>query len=543
MQESRRRFVKISGAISLIPVLGIQALSENKALAQGRARSKRAGLGSPQKKGAFEPLPPSNVDDISLAKGFQWYPLLKMGDVINAAGDKAGDCCDFIHFHPGENKDHAFLWVNHEYVIDNVLYGKRVKAEDKTKEQVIEERKLVGGSYVEIRRSRANGGRWEVVANSTKAFRIDGNSQIPMVGPAGGAIVTGTMGNCGGGFTPWGSVLSGEENVDVYYQDPAGYGWGNFFPHSKRDYGWIVEVDVQKKSARKLTALGRFAHEGSTVVARVQKKVVVYMGDDAKSQCLYKFVSKNVLTGNAEKDRDLLLEGDLYVANFKKGQWILLSPENEKLKNDQKKRFVTQADICNETREAAHLAGGTKLNRPEDVKVDPQSGEVYFTLTNNSDVGDFHGSIVYLQENAGDHTAASFTFETYLAGGKSSGISCPDNLTFGPGRHLWVCTDISSEVMGKGSHASFVRNSCFRLENDEHGNVYARHFLQGPADAEITGPCFSPDEKSLFLSIQHPGESSYYEGTTLTSHWPLGGSAKPLSTVIVVEENKGSFSR
>ena len=547
MQNSRRDFIKFSGSASLLPVLtsitlGSEALAKTAPTNTKAGTKTQPGRGNPANKGSFEALGYGHEDALSVAKGFEWYPLLKTGDVINKAGDKAGDCCDYLRFSRGDNADHAYLWVNHEYVVDNVLHGKAIKPEEKTKDMVDAEMKLVGGSLVEIKRKS---GKWQVVSDSTKAFRLDANTEIPLVGPAGGKTVLGTLGNCGGGYTPWGSVLSGEENIDIYFHGAegfrGGYGWGRFYQRPLEDYGWIVEIDIATKSARKLTALGRFAHEGATVTQSKDKRVVVYLGDDAKAQCLYKFVSKGTVTGNALKDKDLLVEGNLYVANLRKQEWVLLSPENAKLAADEKGRFKTQAEICLKTRDAAHVVGGTKLNRPEDVKVHPSTGDVYFTLTNNSDVGDLHGSVVRLMEADGDNGATKFKYETHAVGGNKIGFSCPDNMTFGPGDSLWVCTDISAEVMGKGSHAQFARNSMARLETDPLGNVYARHFLQSPLEAEITGPCFSPDGKNLFLSIQHPGEESFIEKAQYNSNWPLGGTSMPLSTVIVVQEKTAKF--
>ena len=147
-----------------------------------------------------------------------------------------------------------------------------------------------------------------------------------------------------------------------------------------------------------------------------------------------------------------------------------------------------------------------------------------------------------LEEAGGDAAAAKFTYDTYLAGGPRHGFSCPDNLTFGPGGSLWVCTDISASSMGKGVHAPFPRNSVVRVEDDASGASLARHFLQAPIDAEITGPSFSLDGKTLFLSIQHPGESSLEGEKGYTSHWPGGGDTKPRSTIIGIVEAGAKFA-
>jgi secreted PhoX family phosphatase len=505
----------------------------------------KMGAGDPRRKGAFKPLPYSDRDELSLAEGFTWYSILRAGDVINAQGDKAGDCCDYLHFMPSKNPEQAFLWVNHEYLLDNVLYGKNLKASEKNKEQIDAEMKLVGGSFVELKSVKHSDGskRWQLKSDSQLAFRLDANTPIPMVGPAGGRTVLGTLANCSGGFTTWGTILTAEENFDVYFKENEGtfhayYGWGAHYPRSEEDYGWVVEVNPLTKSARKLTALGRFAHEGATVTRSKDGRVVVYLGDDAKGQCIYKFVSKGKVTGDESKDADLLLDGDLFVANFSKGEWILLSPENPLLAKDE--RFKNLTNILIHTREAAKIAGGTRLNRPEDIKVDPSNGDVYFALTNNADAGDVYGSVNLLREKDADAASTKFSFETFAAGGTRSGMSCPDNLTFGPKNTLWACTDMSATAMGKGALSAFERNSMFRLETDEAGSVFARHFIQSPRDAELTGPTFLPDGSGLLLSVQHPGEGSFSkDGIGFTSHWPDGGESKPVSTVVCVVPSDG----
>lgn len=368
-----------------------------------------------------------------------------------------------------------------------------------------------------------------------------------MVGPAGGKTVLVTLANCSGGFTSWGTILTADENYDVYFKEHEGtfhayYGWGMYYPRSEEDYGWIVEVNPVTQTARKLTALGRFAHEGATVTKSKDGKVVVYLGDGAKGQCIYKFISKGKIIGESSKDADLLIDGHLYVANFSKGEWIHLSPENPVLARDD--RFKTLSRILINTREAARVAGGTKLNRPEVIKIDPSNEDVYFALTNNADVGDVYGSVNLLREQDSDAGVKKFSFESFVSGGTRTGLSCPDNLTFGPKNTLWACTDMSASAMGKGALSSFERNSMFRLETDDAGSVFARHFIQSPRDAELTGPTFLPDGSGLLLSVQHPGEGSFArEGVGLTSHWPDGGENKPVSTVICILPADGKKER
>lgn len=502
--------------------------------------AKSMGGGDPRRPSAFTALPYTGTDELSVAAGFAWYPLLGMGDVINTQGDTVGDCCDYLHFIPGRDPNQAFLWVNHEYILDNILYGKDPDTQTKTKAQIDHEMTLVGGSYVElVRTSQPDGSlRWKLKSDSVQAFRLNAHTPIAMVGPAGGRTALGTLANCSGGFTPWGTILTAEENFDVFFGTRANgfqshYGWGKYYKRSELDYGWVVEVDPETRAARKLTALGRFAHESATVTVAPDKRVVVYMGDDAKGECLYKFVSREKLTGNTRKDADLLVDGDLYVANLSRGEWILLSPEHPALARD--KKFKSLKNILTHTREAAKKVGGTRLNRPEDIEVDSATGDVYFTLTNFAEAGDVYGSLNLIREKNGDAAATHFEFETFLTGGLRSGVSCPDNLTFGPQNTLWVCTDMSASAMGFGSLEKFQRNSMFRVETDTAGSVFARHFMQAPRDAELTGPTFLPDGSGLLVSVQHPGESSFSKkGVGYTSHWPDGGQSKPVSTVVFV---------
>jgi secreted PhoX family phosphatase len=548
-EATRRQFLKTAGVLPLVAqtsVVGLGLIGSQTAQASSRVSSSTYGKeplggdGLSGLKDAFSPVPISEGDRVDVSEGFEIYILAKMGDRINKAGDTFGDTCDYTAFLKGSRPDQAFLWVNHEYIHVGMLYEKKMKGEDKTKAQVDAERKMVGGSLLEL---KVEDGKYKLNAESDLAFRLDGTTPIPMVGVAGGETAIGTMGNCSGGQTPWGSILTAEENVDDFYDksSPDYYGWAEHYKLNPYHYGYIVEVDPKTKSARKLTGLGRFAHEGACIHEAKNGKIVAYMGDDERFECLYKFVSEGKVTGDSRKDADLLLEGTLFVANIQKGSWEKLTPEHPDLKADKQDRFKTQRDICLNTREAGHLAGGTPLNRPEGIAIDSRTGAVLIALTNNSKAGDFHGSILAVYEKSGDHSATEFSSETVLTGGVRSGVSCPDNLVMGPGGYLWAGMDISSTSMGSGVYKAFPRNALHRIEADGEGNLHARRLLLSPPGSEVTGPSFSDTEDSLFVSIQHPGEGSYVKFPELTSRWPLG-SGKPLSSVIVVQATKSSFS-
>jgi hypothetical protein len=524
---TRRNFLKASGTMAAMPwFFNSSAANAAKAAPQSAAAN-------------WTPLPQAAEDKFSVAQGFQWNVIAKTGDRISKTGARFGDCADFTTFLPGTGKNHGHLWVNHEAVTVSVLYDRWVDGKDKTKAMVDEEMKLVGGSYLEISRDPATRA-WSLFADSGTAFRIDGHTDIPLVGPAGGKTARGTCQNCSGGQTPWGTVLSCEENFDESWdgRDDAA-GWKRHYDEPLENYGWVVEIDPKTKKARKLTALGRFAHEGAWVHVAADKRVVVYMGDDAKFERLYKFVSHGKVSGDQAKDMDLLAEGSLYVANFAANRWELLSLANPKIKAAGS--FNSEADVLVRTREAAAAAGGTPLARPEGIVMDPRDGRIYVSLTNNDKAGDYYGNILVLSEAEGNHTGTGFDFDVFYAGSVASGMVCPDNMAIGPNGTLWVTNDISGSKLGKGMYRRFQRNGIYLLERDRAGVVRANCFALAPYDAELTGPWFHPDKEDLFLCIQHPGEMSYSGGRALTSNWPAGGNAKPASAVVAIRGEQSTF--
>ena len=518
---SRRNFLLAAGGLSQLPWFIETA----------------AAASTPTKKSSWQSLPQNNIDELTLPKGFSYDIIAKEGDVINQAQETFGDCADYVAFLPGKDDNHGFLWVNHEYVNGRVLYGKQVAPSEKTKQMIDHEMAIVGGSYIEIKRNPSTK-RWSLDPTSTAAFRIDGKTEIPMSGPAGGRTAMGTLANCSGGLTPWNTILTCEENVE-YGWDPKDLeymGWADHYKAAIEDYGWVVEVDPKTKKARKLTALGRFAHEGAWVHVTKDKRLVVYMGDDARFQKLYKFVSNGSLSGDAAKDAKLLDEGILYAANLKSLKWEELSLRNPKLKADA--RFKSDADVLTACRIAAEVAGATSLNRPEGIVVGPKDGKIYLSLTNNDKAGDFFGSILVVTEKDGNHTGVDFDFENHVSGTTASGMICPDNLAIGPNESLWVTTDISGSGIGKGAYRQVTRNGFYHLAKDPSGIVHPKCFALAPTQSELTGPFFHKNKKELFICVQHPGEYSFEPGVDLTSHWPTKNA--PKSAVVVITANSGA---
>lgn len=483
----------------------------------------------------FNPIEMSSSDSVSLAKGYEHNVIAKTGDKINQRGDRFGDCADFTAFLPTQDPRKANLWVNHEAITFAALYGKTLDPKAKTKAQVEAEMKMVGGSFVELNRA---GRSWELDPNSKNAFRIDATTEIPLSGPAGGANAMGMVGNCSGGITPWNTIVTCEENYGDSW-DPAEHttGWTKYFKPSLDHYGWVVEVDPDAKKARKLTALGRFAHEGAYVHVSKDNRLVVYMGDDARFQCLYKFVSDKTISGDKARDKSLLDNGVLYVADLSKGSWEPVSLSNALIKKSG--QFKNESDVLINCRTAAAMAGGTPLARPEGIALD-SSGKIYVSLTNNSKAGDYFGSILVISEQDDNHAGVKFAYDVYFAGSLTQGLVCPDNIVRGPKGSLWVTSDISGSSMGAGVYETMPRNGIYQLSMS-NDFVTANRFALAPYDAEFTGPSFSQDAKYMFVSVQHPGEYSFIKQPGYTSQWPIKGRA-PASGVICISSENSTFA-
>lgn len=487
----------------------------------------------------FSPIQPTTMDDVVLPKGYTYDVIASYGDVINPAGDTFGFNNDFTCFLPIDgNPEHGLLWVNHEYLGELEYYvngydylGADEDDNKRTPEQIQKYLYALGGSVIEIKKQN---GKWKLVSDSTYGRRVSGLTKHVLTGPAASIAkeVTGTFANCSGGVTLWNTILSCEEN----YMDVV----GDCKLEDARHYGWVVEVDPfdPKSIPKKHTALGRFSHENTAMVLASTGQLVVYMGDDARDQYVYKYVSKGKYDPKAGKANSRLLEdGTLYVANFGKGTWISLDlATNEALQKaakDGKPLFASQADVLINCRDAAKAVGATPMDRPEDLEVHPIDGSVFIALTNNSSHGNFYGQIVRLFEKDNQHAGEEFTFEIFATGGPQSGFSAPDNMAFDSAGNLWVVTDISSSSTNTGIYQSFGNNGVFFIPTAGENKGVAVQFASGPVGSEMTGPWFTPDEKTLFLAVQHPGENlkSYDKPT---SHWPKGGNQVALPSVIAI---------
>ncbi len=477
--------------------------------------------------GFFNPIEPSTKDDLLLPPGFKYEVIAAYGDKINQKGDTFGFNADFTIYFPidGSSED-GLLWVNHEYTSELFVTGPKQADGKFTTDQIQKLLYNQGGSIIRVKREN---GKWKMLTDSVYARRISGLTPFTLTGPAAGSVavgnatsVQGTFANCSGGMTLWNTLLSCEENWEYTAAD-AGL--------DTTHYGWVIEVDpldVNDKTfpVRKHTCLGRFHHENTAMGLANDGRVVVYMGDDTKDACIYKYISNGKFDkAKGRENSKLLEEGTLFVADMKKGKWVALTVENVQAgikkakKDDLLVKFQTQADVLVHAAEAALLVGGTPTDRPEDVEISPFDNTLFIAHTNNDKHGNFHGHLTRFFEKNNDLGALEFDFEIFAAGGRQSGFSAPDNLTFDSNQNLWMVTDISSSSTGKGIWKHFGNNGMFVIPTyGEHAGE-AFQFASSPVEAEMTGPWFTPDESTLFLSVQHPGEETENLSKP-TSMWP-----------------------
>jgi secreted PhoX family phosphatase len=380
--------------------------------------------------------------------------------------------------------------------------------------------------------------------------------------------VLGTLNNCAGGNTPWGTVLTAEENFNLYFggdiaktphaesfrrygiRNQASYSWPNHIdrfnvekePNEAFRFGWIVEIDPYDPNAVpvKRTALGRFKHEGCHHAINADGRVVIYMGDDERFDFVYRFVSARPWNPNDRAaNRNLLDEGVLSVAKFHddgKVEWLdliqgqgPLTPANG---------FQSQADVLIHTRQAASLLGATPMDRPEDVEPNPASGRVYVLLTNNSNrradqlnaanprANNQHGHVVEI-------TPPGACTRYHRATSDRGWLSCPDNCAFDSKGRIWIATDGAPSAAG-------VADGLYGADTSGHGRALTRLYYQAPTGAEVCGPLFTPDSKTVFLAIQHPGEDSGSTFERPSTRWPdFAEGVPPRPAVIAIVKKDG----
>ena len=541
---SRRDLLKKSGKASAFLTIGSILPNEFFKLELFKEKKSFQKNGIP-----FIPIAPSMEDSFILPEGFKYNIIRMWGDKINDT-EYFGFNNDFVGFipldflHGGNNSNDGLLVVNHEYpsplFINNYTDEDFKNGRIKTKEEVEKEKMSVGISIFRVKREN---GEWKFINDEKYNRMIDADTRIKISGKAADSVemksadyATGTLANCSGGLTPWGTFLSGEENFQDHFASDNvwEYRWNDVIKDAVIEhYGWVVEVDPFDKNSvpKKRTSLGRFRHENVAISISDNKKIVAYMGDDKVNECVYKFVSsKSYDKNNRASNMDILDEGDLYVADFENNRWQLLDYDKREVL---KSAFTSQADVLINCDRSSKLAGGTECNRPEDIEINPVDKSVFVSFTNNSKKEDYDGSIVRIIEKNNDPESLEFEWEVFATGGVTSGFSCPDNLTFDSKGNLWVLCDVSSTKLNKERYITFKNNSLFMIPTAGENKGKAFRFASGPVDCELCGGTFTPDESTMFVSVQHPGENSLTQEKP-TSRWPNYGNDIPRPAVIAI---------
>ncbi|NJK63251.1 MAG: PhoX family phosphatase [Synechococcaceae cyanobacterium SM2_3_1] len=511
---------------------------------------------------------------------------------------------DMIAYFPlpvgSDNSENGILCINHEYTDTHLMFPGFNQEQGATQEQADIEIAAHGVSVVEVKKVN---GEWQVVPDSqyNRTIRLS-STPIAVSGPAAGhdrlktsadptgLEVIGTINNCAGGWTPWGTYLTAEENFHQYFageRDGAeyerygivgqpSYNWGQYHdrfdiakePNEPMRFGWVVEIDPYDPASKpvKRTSLGRFKHENATTVVAPNGQVVVYSGDDERFDYVYKFVTKGTYKPeDREANFNLLDEGTLYVAKFEDDGRLLwlpvvfgegpLTAENG---------FNSQAEVVLETRRASDLLGATKMDRPEDVEANPVNGHVYVMLTNNNKraadqvdavnerAENIWGHIVEMippGEGANaDHTATEFTWEVFIKAGDPSdaatgasygeGVSAngwfcnPDNVAFDNQGRIWISTD--------GCTGFGFSDGIWAADTTGEAKAVSKHFFACPKGAEMCGPKFTPDGRTLFVAVQHPGDDDGSTFENPSTRWPdFQEGMPPRPSVVAITKEDG----
>ncbi len=607
---ARRTLLRGGALAALAPVLGPLAACAG-AGALTAARGPLLG---------FKPVAPSTADQLVVPEGYVATPFMPWGEPIGVAGaampafrDDAGNSAaeqalqmgmhhDGMHYVALDGSRRGLLVTNHEYVDDGLLHPGGL--ENWTAEKVAKSQAAHGLSVVEIEQ---RDGRWHPVRPSRYARRITATTPFAIGGPAAGhplmrtaadpegRRVLGTMNNCASGLTPWGTVLAGEENFNDYFRtadEPTAHerrwglrkaNWYRWHEHDERfdtvrhpnephRFGWVVEIDPLDPSSTpvKRTALGRAVHEGAWVAVTKDQRAVVYSGEDAVFEYVYRFVSRDrIQPGGAKANAELLDHGTLYVARFDaggRGRWLPLVHGQGPL--TAANGFADQGEVLIKARQASDLLGATKMDRPEWLAIDTRDRWVYCTLTNNTARGrpdrpgpdaanpranNTMGQIIRWRED-GDFDGQAFEWNHLLLAGDPANerpeargnlvgeiFGSPDGITFDARGVLWVQTDVSTYALNTGENARFGNNQMLACDV---ATGEARRFLVGPVNCEITGCTFAPDGRTMFVNVQHPGEMPRGRNDPAlprrNSNWPdFKPNGRPRSATVVIRRLDG----
>ncbi len=560
---------------------------------------------------------PEGYEAIALA---QWgepigiagnMPAFK-ADGSNSAADQAvqlGMHHDGVEYFPLDGSRRGLIALNHEYTDDGLLHVGGFT--NMNAEKVKKSQNAHGLAVYEV---ALKDGKWHMVRPSRFARRFTMDTPFQLGGPAAGhammrtsadpagRAVLGTLNNCASSQTPWGTYLSGEENWAIYFggaeaptshqrrwgaRKDGAYQWDKFDarfdlqknPNEFNRFGWIVEVDPTDPGSTpvKRTALGRAAHEGAWVGVTKDGRAVVYSGEDARFEYIYKFVSRDKIAPGgggltkSQANRDLLDHGTLFVGRFDadgSGRWLPLTHGPGPL--TAANGFADQGEVLIKARQASDLLGATKMDRPEWLAIDPHSGWVYCTLTNNSSRGQANqpgvdaanpranntmGQIIRWKD-AEDFDGGSFNWNLLALAGdpannrpeakgniKGDIYGCPDGIAFDKRGVLWIQTDVHATQMYQGEFKGIGNNQMLACDP---ATGETRRFLTGPTNCEITGCTFTPDSTTVFINIQHPGETptdrSDPREPSKFSNWPdYTPNGRPRSATVAIRKKDGGI--
>ena len=559
----------------------------------------------------FSTIPPQPVtsDELKVPPGYGWKPIIRWGDPMlpggrpfdganqtpEAQAKQFGYNCDYLCIMVTNDEDtKALLVANHEYTNENIMFPPGYDPAT-----VIRTAWAAHGmSVVELER-KGEGKQWKYKKRGKRNRRITATTPFKLDGPAAGSTllrtaadptgrrVLGTLNNCAGGKTPWGTVLSGEENFNQYFKatgtDPkeARYGLSSTqdiatgarstragTPPTRATSTSRTGSAGSSRSTRstrtstpvKHTAMGRFKHEGANVIIAKNGHVVAYMGDDERFDYLYRFVSKKKYNeGDTARDRRrnlrLLSQGDLYVARFTgdglgdgvsdgTGRWIPLTKDGQSMVPG-----FTLDEVLVYTRLAADAVQATKMDRPEDVEPNLDNGKVYVACTNNTDRGkpgkegptepnprnaNKDGHVVEITPRRGDHTAGALHLEP-AADLRQPGhrrhllrrLHGPGLADLLPGqRGLRQRGPALGRRPTAHRRALGQNDGLFKVNLEGRLRGRTRQFLSVPTDAETCGPVIHDRDRSVFVAVQHPGEEGTWAAprSRFPDYVPVGGT-------------------
>lgn len=571
----------LTGSLALTPLLTPLLTLGGCAGGPGRASGAAPG---------FTPVPAAAADKVTVPAGYSATPLLAWGEPVGIAGampawlpDASNSAADQavqlgmnhggVQFIALDGSRRGLLVLNHASTDDGLLYPRGTLGW--SAEKVKKAQAAHGLSVVEV---ELKAGAWQQVRPSKLARRITASTPMTLVGPAAGHAllktaadatgrrVLGTLAGGAIGMTPWGTCLAGEGHLAEHFaaaDQPTQHErrWGlrgaassRWHEHDERfdavrhpgepnRHGWVVELDPMDPASTpvKRTALGRAAHAGVWTAVTRDGRAVVFSGAGERSEFLYKFVSRDKIKpaaggrSAAQVNAALLDHGTLYVARFDadgSGRWLALVQGQGPL--SAAAGFADAGEMLIKSRQASDALGGTPLEPARGLAIDPASGWVYAALGTSPQAGKPKPDRLIRWRDEGDFHGERFVWNA-LRTGADAAPGRPQDKAFeatgtlamdGPGR-LWLCAAGDGELL-----------SCHPAGGEPH------RFLSGPVNSALAGISWTPDGRTMFVNVQHPGQGPGRRSDPGTprkfSNWPdFKPDGRPRSATLAIRRNDG----